>query len=182
MVDVRYLWIDSICINQNDNKEKARQVALMGEIYRRASKVVGVLGRNTVNESRSAVVFMATENTLRLHAPVAAVDSPKMPDVIPKIELDSQNHITDKEIEHMAKSRRLRSYSWMTEILCHSYWRRVWIIQELAFAKDLTIHVGGVSLSWGHLMGMLKEQNKDTEPFIDPERAFYRETISESSV
>ena len=27
------LWIDQICITQQDNKEKSKQVALMGEIY-----------------------------------------------------------------------------------------------------------------------------------------------------
>ncbi|KAI0452928.1 heterokaryon incompatibility protein-domain-containing protein [Xylaria acuta] len=42
--DERYLWIDSICINQGDNKEKSWQVGLMKDIYRSATHVIGWLG------------------------------------------------------------------------------------------------------------------------------------------
>ena len=37
---IRYLWVDAICINQNDLNERAQQVMLMGQIYRRGK--VGV--------------------------------------------------------------------------------------------------------------------------------------------
>jgi hypothetical protein len=40
----RTLWTDSICINQCDGAEKARQVPLMGEIYGKASEVLIWLG------------------------------------------------------------------------------------------------------------------------------------------
>jgi hypothetical protein len=40
---VRYLWIDTICINQADADEKALQVPLMGQIYSQASLVTGHL-------------------------------------------------------------------------------------------------------------------------------------------
>ncbi len=33
------IWIDAICINQNDNFEKASQVRLMGRIYEHAMGV-----------------------------------------------------------------------------------------------------------------------------------------------
>ena len=36
---VRTLWIDAICINQQDLTEKGPQVALMGRIYRQADTV-----------------------------------------------------------------------------------------------------------------------------------------------
>lgn len=38
------LWVDAICINQNDLNEKSDQVALMGEIYSRCSTVYIWLG------------------------------------------------------------------------------------------------------------------------------------------
>ena len=40
----RYLWIDSICINQEDKREKAKQVQLMRHIYENCTKVIGWLG------------------------------------------------------------------------------------------------------------------------------------------
>jgi hypothetical protein len=41
---LRVLWIDAICINQNDLDEKSEQVLIMGEIYSRATKVYAWLG------------------------------------------------------------------------------------------------------------------------------------------
>ena len=40
----RILWIDSICINQSDIQEKNQQVRLMGEIYKKARRVLIWLG------------------------------------------------------------------------------------------------------------------------------------------
>ena len=35
----RVLWIDAICINQNDQAEKTSQVSMMGKVYARAERV-----------------------------------------------------------------------------------------------------------------------------------------------
>jgi hypothetical protein len=40
----RLIWIDSICINQNDSTEKGNQVRLMNDIYKTASRVFVCLG------------------------------------------------------------------------------------------------------------------------------------------
>lgn len=42
----RTLWIDAICINQDDAKEKGSQVARMGHVFRNASCVVVWLGED----------------------------------------------------------------------------------------------------------------------------------------
>ncbi|KAK4501256.1 hypothetical protein PRZ48_007063 [Zasmidium cellare] len=49
-----YYWIDSICINQRDAVEKARQVSIMGHIYFQASQVVAYVGEAD-NPSRIVV-------------------------------------------------------------------------------------------------------------------------------
>lgn len=41
------LWVDAICINQDDLIERAQQVAIMNEVYRRARKVIIWLGEET---------------------------------------------------------------------------------------------------------------------------------------
>ncbi|KAK0732269.1 heterokaryon incompatibility protein-domain-containing protein, partial [Lasiosphaeris hirsuta] len=40
----RPIFIDQICINQEDTDERGRQVALMGQIYGQCASVVGWLG------------------------------------------------------------------------------------------------------------------------------------------
>ncbi|KAI0187502.1 HET-domain-containing protein [Astrocystis sublimbata] len=40
----RTIWIDALCINQSDDEERSAQVARMGQIYSRATRVVAWLG------------------------------------------------------------------------------------------------------------------------------------------
>ena len=40
----RYLWVDAICINQNEDRKKAEQVCNMLTIYKKATRVIGWLG------------------------------------------------------------------------------------------------------------------------------------------
>ncbi|KAF4493496.1 Heterokaryon incompatibility 6, OR allele, partial [Fusarium agapanthi] len=44
----RFLWVDAICINQNDVAEREAQVKLMARIYQKADHVHGDLGRKEV--------------------------------------------------------------------------------------------------------------------------------------
>ncbi|OCL03012.1 HET-domain-containing protein, partial [Glonium stellatum] len=43
---VQTLWIDSICIDQTSLEERSSQVALMGEIYKKAKEVIVWLGES----------------------------------------------------------------------------------------------------------------------------------------
>jgi hypothetical protein len=45
--DVRMLWVDALCIDQNDVKERNRQVAMMGDIYKTATSVILWLGQKS---------------------------------------------------------------------------------------------------------------------------------------
>jgi Heterokaryon incompatibility protein (HET) len=41
----RIIWVDAICINQNDIKEKGQQIQFMAKIYGQANRVLVWLGR-----------------------------------------------------------------------------------------------------------------------------------------
>ncbi|RMJ06672.1 hypothetical protein CDV36_013732 [Fusarium kuroshium] len=53
----RVLWIDAVCINQNDNQEKLLQIQRMGRIFSSAASVVAWLGesRPDVDQAWSAM-------------------------------------------------------------------------------------------------------------------------------
>ncbi|KAJ3940350.1 uncharacterized protein N0V96_009344 [Colletotrichum fioriniae] len=51
------MWIDQICINQDDNEEKAQQIPLMSRIYQNAMNTVIWLGESTSN-SASAIKLL----------------------------------------------------------------------------------------------------------------------------
>ena len=54
----RLLWVDAICINQQDMQERAKQISLMRRIYKRAFRLVVWLGRHE-DDSPRAVDFIA---------------------------------------------------------------------------------------------------------------------------
>lgn len=51
---VTRVWIDAICINQEDDREKGLQVQRMGDIYREADKVIAWLG---IHDDESVALF-----------------------------------------------------------------------------------------------------------------------------
>lgn len=77
----RVLWIDALCINQDDLKERAEQIQMMAEIYGKACQVVVWLGE----EERAGddeigaleMVRMAAEEDRQMTDKV--VESPKKP-------------------------------------------------------------------------------------------------------
>jgi hypothetical protein len=46
-----FRWFDALCINQDDTKERNHQVTQMGEIYRRARRVITCLGMADTNST-----------------------------------------------------------------------------------------------------------------------------------
>jgi len=55
-LQVRYLWIDALCINQNDQVEQASQVSFMDAIYTGCSKVLVWLGE--MNPQDAARIYI----------------------------------------------------------------------------------------------------------------------------
>lgn len=52
----RVLWVDAICINQEDTRKRNHEVGLMSSIYEQAKRVAVWLGPET-EESRQAIAF-----------------------------------------------------------------------------------------------------------------------------
>ncbi len=62
----RTLWVDAICIDQTSNEEKRTQIALMGDLYARASRVVIWLdlGDMDARSAKAALRFLRTASWL----------------------------------------------------------------------------------------------------------------------
>lgn len=130
------LWIDAICINQEDIQEKTRQVALMGDIYRTATCVHLWLGNEADGSGELFEHFHAEGRCIRefsqQHCKV--VESPPMLDPIPQ---DFPEHKVS-----------------LARLLHRSYWTRAWIVQELVLARDITVHCGSKTISWSYLRAL----------------------------
>lgn len=62
----RVIWIDALCINQDDDFEKAVQIQLMGRIYSTATQVVVWLGLDGRGEDRRAFDLTVSESLRQL--------------------------------------------------------------------------------------------------------------------
>ncbi|KAI1416461.1 HET-domain-containing protein [Hypoxylon sp. FL1857] len=60
------VWIDSICINQQDPRERSHQVSIMREIYSKASQVIVYLGP-AANHSDDAIMGLDHLSQSRVH-------------------------------------------------------------------------------------------------------------------
>ncbi|KAF2731845.1 HET-domain-containing protein, partial [Polyplosphaeria fusca] len=65
------IWVDAICINQNDDAEKSHQIPLMGDIYSKATSTCIWLGEGTAGTDR-AMQYLATAGAV---APVYTTTS-----------------------------------------------------------------------------------------------------------
>lgn len=122
----RWIWIDSVCINQKNNHEKSLQVPQMGEIYRRASKVIICLDDPLEG---TPIQFRLIMDLLELWS-----------------ERRSSAHLSDTLVG--------ARYSWrkLAQLLSHPYWARVWIMQETAIPRRLYILAEGTLVTWEAFM------------------------------
>ncbi|RSL81360.1 hypothetical protein BHE90_009798 [Fusarium euwallaceae] len=79
------IWIDQICINQNDNMEKEHQVQLMSKIYSQARLVICRLGDEA---DASDLAIVSFRYITRIHR-----DAPKLKLGPPPHELGNENHL-----------------------------------------------------------------------------------------
>ncbi|KAH7124216.1 heterokaryon incompatibility protein-domain-containing protein [Dactylonectria macrodidyma] len=131
----RYLWIDSICINQSDEFEKAEQVKIMRDIYKRADDVVAVLGNSTL-ATISPEVDNHTSELLRHFFRFYG-----MATLLPRIPIDEKRCEDANGIfSTMIRDNNSPWKSKICRVVCHPYWTRVWIIQELSVAKRVLVY------------------------------------------
>jgi len=63
---VRFLWIDALCINQEDPEEKAGQIVLMARIFAKASRVIVWLGEAKDNSDEALRAIHAAAATTKI--------------------------------------------------------------------------------------------------------------------
>jgi hypothetical protein len=60
----RSMWVDLICINQQDTPERSQQVALMADIFRNAKKVIMWI-REETDDTAAASTTITTFSEVR---------------------------------------------------------------------------------------------------------------------
>lgn len=117
----RLLWIDAICINQDNLQERACQVRIMDEIFSRASNVLVVLGESHANKGILFEELAAADEEL-LHTGYCNRDPPS----------DAIIHLLE-------------------DFFQDPWFRRVWILQEVCSKSSVHFFCGSDKFSYTSL-------------------------------
>ncbi|KAI0205275.1 HET-domain-containing protein [Astrocystis sublimbata] len=119
----RIVWIDALCINQQDLQEKSEQVQLMRDIYGQASRVVSFPGSDWRYRLAGGLIY--------------------------QMWAFSHQYDTDA-LDWQAAHDEANSAPWraMADLFSNEYFNRAWVIQEVSVGQKNQLYVGGIYIPW----------------------------------
>lgn len=175
------IWIDALCINQDDLPERSQQVSLMRDIYSRAQSVHIWLGegdtavdtclrliRNICNYTDrtcpggSACACAGTAHTIELAAVDAQIQAKK--EKGSSGSFHALGEIFDLSMESFSED----DYDWAggrwssnltvltTALFAKPWFTRVWVVQEAVMARRAFVHSSGEMAPWDEILRVNK--------------------------
>ncbi|UZP36922.1 hypothetical protein NXS19_004738 [Fusarium pseudograminearum] len=132
----RVLWIDALCINQDDSNERGQQVQLMRDIYAQATQVIAWLGEGT-RDSLIAFNYLSKDP----HSTRRGLLSNESWEPI--------------GLDFIVEPHKTFDYKYdltcLTKLLERPWFRRLWVLQEVVHGENVIVMVGNETVSWGLL-------------------------------
>ncbi|KAI1157581.1 heterokaryon incompatibility protein-domain-containing protein [Nemania serpens] len=146
------IWIDAICINQDDIDERNAQVALMTLVYSRAIAVVAWMGLNGPDALSALRAFRAFPRDVHVDKAMRNVyNRGNSKELAPWFAHHtaaqsgaasrnlSESRATEKEaLERIASVNQLGD----TMIMHTTYWQRIWVVQEVCLGQKVFFAYG----------------------------------------
>ncbi|CAI6099901.1 unnamed protein product [Clonostachys chloroleuca] len=126
-----WLWVDSICINQSNDKEKSVQVAMMKDIYASAQIIISWLGELGEDSKLGVELILDFDYFREKRSPSSL--SQFSQDAIPF------------DVWQAQRDRALQS---VRCLMARSYWRRIWIVQEATTPNHSLVWCGAFTDSF----------------------------------
>lgn len=118
-----HLWVDALCINQQDLDERSRQVQFMREIYQRASETIIWLGPEA-GAARALWNF----------------DRERYPFTL-------NNDVEERQRVDLGSFGK-RFWHIQVDVLSRPWFRRLWVVQELVVSRRPFVQCGHRRISW----------------------------------
>jgi hypothetical protein len=136
---MRLLWIDAICINPSSRAERAQEVRRMGAIYRAAARVTIWLGQDA---QPGDWPFRLDRHTSEL----TQIILNKLADC----GSSDRDYDAVAGVLHATGDMNL-AVLLLLRFFLRPWWLRIWVLQELAFAKTAIVVYGSGMISWDRL-------------------------------
>ncbi|KAI0173430.1 heterokaryon incompatibility protein-domain-containing protein [Hypoxylon sp. FL1284] len=145
----RTVWIDAICIDQSNIKERAAQVAIMHHIYRRAERVVIWLGRPDEYSALSMAYAAGLDVTKLLGESRDIGDSAiKDWDIY-----DRKSYFFEPEEEGDPDQHRTLGIA-LVKFINRPWFNRVWVQQEAALCRETCAICGDQEVGWDNIFAL----------------------------
>ena len=138
------IWIDAICINQDDNSERSAQVNIMEEIYTKASQVIVWLGAEDASTAFCVyLTSMFASIAMRIYS-------------IPQHDWNYYEFKLQGRLSSAGMPITMFDEWWvmLARFLRRTWFGRLWTLQEVALKTDDAIQVfcGSHSIPWTDLI------------------------------
>jgi hypothetical protein len=132
----RVLWVDAMCIDQSNTSEKSLQIRLMRQIYQTAKTVVVWLGEAADNSDTALPL---------IHLINYAEDRDSA--------LGIRSNLLDLDDDHWGLPRTTDDL-WLDlfKVLKRPWFRRAWVVQEVAVARKAIMICGTFTADWTDFM------------------------------
>ncbi|KAE8381526.1 heterokaryon incompatibility protein-domain-containing protein [Aspergillus bertholletiae] len=177
----RIIWIDALCINQSDVAERTEQVARMDNIYRQAGRVIIWLGRESNTSALAFKSLIAAKEFMQgreklfysqyflnfpfQHEPYCP-ECDGVPHEMPKGLAPALSHVRgmNEIVQHARdpdsipqewKNRLIEGTEALVNVLDRPWWRRVWVLQEVILAHNVTVQCGAQIIDWAAFQAIL---------------------------
>ncbi|KAL8367568.1 hypothetical protein RB599_003451 [Gaeumannomyces hyphopodioides] len=140
----RVLWIDAICINQDDNEEKGQQVQSMAKIYAKASRVIVWLVDPPDSGDQSDNGDQAGGGGRALEAIRAAAAAKHAAAAAEHAAAAAEHAVAEEQrVDSKLDERERRA---ILGLLGRKWFQRIWVLQEVAAARHVLIKYGSTEI------------------------------------
>lgn len=129
----RFIWIDSICIDQENDAEKNVQISFMRHIYKEAKNVLIWLGDATAAEEGALAIMPAVTTILERVAADGPDIDPEKPETFDMVGLPPPSH---------------PFWPALGTLMNRAWFRRLWALQEVVLPEKTRVMCGQKETSW----------------------------------
>ncbi|RDW56758.1 hypothetical protein BP6252_13981 [Coleophoma cylindrospora] len=173
------LWVDAICINQENPEERNHQVAAMSKLYRDAELVISSVSKDDETAELAIQTFRKIHNVLTASRPPLGFEEVSSGEWLQRLpQLCKPDLELEEDLDEVgnAESQDNSDEEWHpiggSQMLIHSdeeqcksnkawkalnafgrlkYWHRIWITQEVVLAKNIILTCGKHSINFDDL-------------------------------
>jgi len=142
------IWVDQICINQEDLQERGHQVSIMKQIFSHAKEVIVWLGEE---DDRSKKLYDYAKKMRR-----------------------GEDNGPRNVLRRILSARQLQDA--MQKLLQRPWFSRVWVIPEVALAKFTIVQCGRSQITWDNLVRLIQDTQLPQTPSFNKQSALLGNT------